>query len=81
MTHPLVEEMMKAAAIAARAAEPVPWIPVVTSGTSADDAWATIATEMNRRSAKKAAHFARKASEVEALILDGTLPEESDENS
>jgi hypothetical protein len=53
----------------------------MTSGTPAGDAWATIATEMNRRSAEKAAHFARKASEIEALILDGTSAEESDEKS
>jgi hypothetical protein len=42
MTYPL-DAMMKAAAIAAEAAEPVTRIPFVKSGTPADDALAMLA--------------------------------------
>ena len=67
--------MMKAAAIAAQAAEPRPMVPFLKTGTPADDAWATLAHEMYRRTATMAADLARKANKIEALILDGTAQE------
>lgn len=71
MTSPL-DAMMKMAAIAATAAaEPVPLIPVVKSGTPVDDALAVLAAEMNRRTADMAADLARMADEMEAMIFDG----------
>jgi hypothetical protein len=76
-SHPL-DAMMRVAAIAAKAAEIGPAVPVVATGTPVDDAIATLASEMNRQSAKMAADNARSAKTVEAIILDGVAPESSD---
>jgi NAD(P)-dependent dehydrogenase (short-subunit alcohol dehydrogenase family) len=56
-------------------------IPVVKSGTPANDALAMLANEVNRRTASIAADHARKASEIEALILDGTSAQEPEDKS
>jgi hypothetical protein len=80
LTNPL-DAMMKAAAIAAQAAEPGPMSPFLKTGTPADDAWATLADERNGRTATMAADLARKASKTEALILDGTWAQDSEEES
>jgi hypothetical protein len=76
-SHPL-DAMMRAAAIAAKAAEIGPAFPVVATGTPVDDAIAKLASQMNRQSAEMATNIARSAKTVEDIILDGVPPESSD---
>lgn len=68
--HPL-NVMMKAAAIAARAAVPGPVFPAPPTGNPVDDAVAVLASRMNTECAAMAADSARETKSLEDMILDG----------
>jgi hypothetical protein len=74
----LCSNPMKAAAIAAKAAEPVTRITFVKAGTPADDALAMLADKVNRLTAGMMADLARETTNIDALIFDGASAQESE---
>ena len=81
--YPPLQAMLEVVAIAARAGEPRPVVPVVHAGTPADDAASALAAGIDRHRARMAAEIKRQVGVVEGMIFDGvpvTSPKDKGES-